>query len=292
MYRQHLIPPRGVRSATATPHIVTISLLGGFQVVVDGHLTDAAGWSRRSAAALVKILALAPGHQLHRERVLDLLWPDDPIERSAPRLHKAAHFARRAAGSELAVVLRDDIVSLFPGAELTVDVVKFEQLARRAAAAEDAELARQALTWYDGELLPADRYEEWAADRRELLHLRRLDMLRIAGDWRELAEADPTDEHAHVQLMRAHLADGAHSAAVRQFERLERVLDRELGASPGDAALLVRQEAFQTRPRRHDGVDDLLATLADLQSQHRKVVAELAAVGALEHPSVRALIPM
>jgi DNA-binding SARP family transcriptional activator len=211
---------------------------------------------------LIKILALAPGHHLHREKVMDLLWPDEPPERTAPRLHKAAHFARRAAGRDDAVVLRDDVVWLFPDAELFVDVERFETLARAAVAADDAELARRALDWYGGDLLPNDPYEEWVADRRQLLHLRRLDLLRIAGDWRELTEIEPTDEDAHVRLMRA---------ALCQFGQLERVLDREFGTAPGEAA----QRAFADARR----VDQLLVTLSDLEDRHRAVLAELVAVG-------------
>jgi DNA-binding SARP family transcriptional activator len=116
--------------------------------------------------------------------------------------------------------------------------------------------------WYGGDLLPNDPYEEWVADRRQLLHLRRLDLLRIAGDWRELTEIEPTDEDAHVRLMRA---------ALCQFGQLERVLDREFGTAPGEAA----QRAFADARR----VDQLLVTLSDLEDRHRAVLAELVAVG-------------
>src|SRR5215216_6939593 len=108
---------------------VVITVLGGFRVTVDGVPTAARGWARRSAAALVKILALAPGHRLHREHVMDLLWPDDLPARSAPRLHKAAHFARRAAGRPDAIVLHDDVVWLFPDSEVIVDAIRFEEVA-------------------------------------------------------------------------------------------------------------------------------------------------------------------
>ena len=60
-----------------------------------------------------------------------------------PKLHKAAHFARRATGHADAVVLRDDTVQLFPDAEVTVDAVAFDELSRRAIAAGDVELARR-----------------------------------------------------------------------------------------------------------------------------------------------------
>ena len=68
---------------------------------------------------------------------MDLLWPDEPPARSAPRLHKAAHFARRAAGRPDAIVLRDDVVWLFPDSEVIVDAIRFEQLARVAVAKHD-----------------------------------------------------------------------------------------------------------------------------------------------------------
>lgn len=255
---------------------VEISVLGGFRVTVAGHQTPGRAWSRRSAAALVKILALAPGHRLHREKMMDLLWPGESPERSAPRLHKAAHFARRAAGSDDAIVLRDDVVWLFPGAHVTVDAVRFEQLARKAVSENDPRLAREALDWYGGELLPADLYEDWAADRRESLHLRQLDVLRVIGEWRELSELDPTNEEAHVELMQRHLDAGDGAAALRQYEHLERVLDRELGVTPGAAA----REARAAAANLDDRVEVLLAELARLESRQTELLAELQAAGA------------
>jgi DNA-binding SARP family transcriptional activator len=255
----------------SAPTAVEITLLGCFGVAVDGILTPDRAWTRRSAAALVKVLALAPGHRLHREQVLDLLWPDEAPARSAPRLHKAAHFARQAAGHPGAVVLRGDIVWLFPEAELTVDAVQFERLARVALREADPLAARDALAWYGGELLPGDLYDGWASDRREMLRLRRLDLLRVAGEWREVAELDPTDEEAHVELVRRHLAAGGGAAAMHEYEHLERLLEREFGdgvASPGTG---------RSGPGR---IGDLLTELAGLMSRQRHVLAELDALGA------------
>jgi DNA-binding SARP family transcriptional activator len=231
------------------PARVAITVMGSFAVVVDGVPTAARSWVLRHAAALVKVLALAPGHRLHREQVMDLLWPGVPPDRAAPWLHKAAHFARRAAGRRDAVVLRDEVVWLFPGSEVVVDAIRFEHLARAALASGDQNSARHALAWYHGELLPNDRYADWAVDRRELLHLRRLDLLRVAGDWRELAELDPTDEQAQVQLMRHDLAAGQVSGAIRRYEHLRRALERHLSATPGPGARQARLEAGRQQLR-------------------------------------------
>ncbi len=50
-------------------------LLGGFRVSVGSRTIEGDAWRLRKAAALVKLLALAPDHRLHREQILDLLWP-------------------------------------------------------------------------------------------------------------------------------------------------------------------------------------------------------------------------
>jgi len=261
-----------------------ITVLGGFSVTVDGVTTAPRSWAHRNAATLLKILALAPGHRLHRERVMDLMWPDESPDRSAPRLHKAAHFARRATDRVDAIVLRDETVWLFPDADITVDALRFEQLSATAVAEKDPTVAREALAWYAGELLPSDRYDDWAADRRELLHLRRLDVLRVVGEWRELAELDPTDESAHIELMRRHLDAGDGAAAVSQYDHLARVLDRELGVEPGEAARRARSEAELldrcVQPGGvSPGVDALLVELAQLVNRQREVLAHLATAG-------------
>src|SRR5690242_8328071 len=234
---------------------IRVTLLGRFAVSVGGVPVAEAAWKRRHAAAVVKVLALAAGRRLHREQVIDLVWPDDTIAAAVPKLHKAAHYARRAIGVPDAVVLRGDQVLLCPGAAVTVDAAEFEELARRALAGDGAGdgAARRALALYAGELLPADRYEEWAAPRREQLRRQHLALLRLDGRWAEVAELDPADEHAHLALMRRHAADGDRHAALRQFDRLDRALRTGLGVGPGPEATALRDRllaAQQVFPRR------------------------------------------
>jgi DNA-binding SARP family transcriptional activator/tetratricopeptide (TPR) repeat protein len=229
----------GARGGQTVP-AVDITLLGGFTVMVDGVPIADASWTRRHAAALVKVLAMAPGRRMHREQIIDLLWPDDTLDEAAPKLHKAAHFARRGLDVPNSVVLRGESVVLLPDIDPSVDVVRFDDLARRALADEDVEVAREALALYGGELLPQDRYESWAEERREQLRLRYLDLLRLDGPGEALVELDEGDELAHLELMRRYAANGDRHAALRQFERLDRALCRELGVAPSREALALR----------------------------------------------------
>ena len=54
-----------------------------------------AEWHLRKAGSLLKVLALSPGHRLHREQAMELLWPDLDPEAALNNLHYALHVARR-----------------------------------------------------------------------------------------------------------------------------------------------------------------------------------------------------
>jgi DNA-binding SARP family transcriptional activator/tetratricopeptide (TPR) repeat protein len=226
---------------------VDISMLGTFSVAVARAPVAADAWTRRGAASLVKLLALAEGRSLHREQVVDALWPTVPPDAALPRLHKAAHYARRALEPDGAhdtpiLVLRQDRVLLLPEADVRVDAVEFRRRAEKALAAGSVPDAEAALAAYGGPLLPEDLYEPWAADWRDTVEVLHRDLLRLAGRWSELVREDPTDEAAHVALARELVQRGDVRAAERQLERMEQSLRRELGTVPSAEARRLREE--------------------------------------------------
>jgi DNA-binding SARP family transcriptional activator len=98
---------------------VKVTLLGGFGAAVDGVPVPEAAWRLKKARELVKLLALAPGHRLHREQVMDVLWRDRGPAAAANNLHQAVHVARRALDAG-AIELRDEM--LFLVADVDVDL--------------------------------------------------------------------------------------------------------------------------------------------------------------------------
>lgn len=242
---------------------VEIRLLGDFDVVVDGR--PVLGFPRRSAAALVQLLALQPARRLHRERVLDALWPDaDPTD-AANALHKAAHFARRATGAPDCVVLRRESVSLFPDRDVVVDVVRFQAEAGAALADANPRASAQVLDTYGAELLPDEPYAAWADTPRQRTDLLRRELLRRARRWPELVAQDPTDEQAALGLAQHLLDSGDRSGALQQIDRIEALLREELGIGLSPEGYDLRIAALDTavalptpRPRsaapRHAGL--------------------------------------
>lgn len=206
-----------------------IHLLGGFRVDVDGRPVAAEGWRHRRGADLVKLLALSPGHRLHREQVMEALWPDLGPDAAGANLRKATHFARRAFGFEEAIGIEGGMIALWPDGAVAVDVERFESAARRAGTPERF---ADAAGIYGGELLPEDRYAPWTEPARGRLRLRYVEVLRAAGLWDRVLEMDPADEEAHRALIRAYHESGNRHAAIRQFERLRDVLRVDLGVGP------------------------------------------------------------
>lgn len=209
-----------------------VRLLGRFEVLVDSEAVPADAWPQRRAADLVKLLALARGHRMARDEVLEMLWPQLGRDAAASNLHKAASYARRALGDRGAVRLHEGVVELAPAAEVTTDVERFER-------GDDSA--------YGGELLPDERYEQWALDARARLRERRLALMRSAGRWDDVLREDPADEEAHRALMRRHVAAGDRPAAARQFRLLRDELAR-MGAEPSVQTLALQRELTRGPP--------------------------------------------
>ena len=218
--------------AADTKDGVWIELLGGFRVVAGAGDVAADAWPARRAAELVQLLALAEGHRLTRDQVIEALWPHLDAHAGAANLRKAAHHARQALGSPEAVVLRGGQVALFPSRAVETDVARFEADARAALAGEEPAACATAAEVYGGDLLPDALYEEWTQATREHLRAQQAELLRRSGRWERLVQLDPTDEAAYRELMRHELDQGSRPAAIRWYGRLRTALRRELRMSP------------------------------------------------------------
>ncbi|HEX6151105.1 ATP-binding protein [Nocardioides sp.] len=227
---------------------VQVRLLGRFEVVVDGRPVPARSWRRQAASRLVKLLALQPSYRLHREQVIDALWPDVPLDTGATRLHTAAHYARAALGDPEGIVVSQGVVALYPDEQVEVDVAGFERAVAAAREAGDPQSAAAAAALYPGPLLPEDLYEPWSEEARDLLRLRYREMLRAAGLFEALVADDPLDEDAQIDLARDLLRQGRRRDARQALDRMAEVLERELGVEPPEAAQRLREELEAALP--------------------------------------------
>src|SRR5690349_18350259 len=80
-------------AAEAAAPGLTIRLLGGF-AIARGDVSLHGPWRTEKARALVKLLALAPDLTLHRDQVLEWLWPEQDPAAAANNLYFVIHAAR------------------------------------------------------------------------------------------------------------------------------------------------------------------------------------------------------
>ena len=284
-----------VAAASGTLHV---ALLGGFSVRV-GSRAVPGSWRLRKSKTLVKLLALADGHRAHRDVLAEVLWPGLDPAAAANNLHQALHAARRALASDRspsvdALCLRDDIVILWPADGLVVDADVFAAAAQRALRSGSAEDYEAALKLYAGELLPEDRYADWAAPHRE--RLAALHEALTAGQARALLErrrpedavalleplvADrPNDEPLHRVLMEALDRAGRRWDALDVYERLRRGLDEEYAAAPEAATLSLYRRILSGKISAGPAaVSNLPAAVTSFIGRRREIAEVLALTG-------------
>jgi DNA-binding SARP family transcriptional activator len=241
--------PTMVSQDRSASEAVRVWLLGGFLVSVGERKVDESTWRLKKAASLMKLLTLAPGHRLHREQAMDLLWPNSGKKAASNNLSQTLHVARRALTSDPAessryLASQDESLVLCPGGELWVDVEAFEEAAATARRTRDPGAYRAAIELYSGELLPGNRYEEWAEGRRQqlqhmwlTLHVELARVYEELGEYEKGIEAlqravseEPTNEAMHAALMRLYALSERRGEALAQFQRLREALSGELDA--------------------------------------------------------------
>lgn len=251
--RQHTTTHAPVQPR-ARPVSLRARTLGTFAVWRDGELIPAERWTRRKVSALFKCLLAAPGHRLHRDQLVDLLWPEARPSAGALSLRVTLHLLRQVVDGAAAIShLRwtGDVLELLPGGDGGpgvdwLDAGAFKDAAIAALGQQDRAACRAALDLYTGEYLPDDRYEPWATDQRDylrqqnhavLFHLgtlcaRQGDMAEAERWLAALLAADPCHERAARALMRILQATGRRSDALRVYAALAAALHAEVGAEP------------------------------------------------------------
>ena len=237
----------------SAPSTLRICLLGPFAIAVDGAQVEECAWQRPQPKLLVQLLSLHPHHQLHREEIMDLLWPEHDPATAAQNLSKAIYMARRALEPSLAKGAKSNFI-FTPNKQvllrapdyLWIDADEFESQTRDGIRENDAPACEKALALYGGNLLADNPYVDWATPRREhlrLLHRKLLTKLaqlyEEQGEYQRgikhlqgLVKDDPLDERAHRQLMRLLALAGSKFLALEQYKQCKGILRQELGAAP------------------------------------------------------------
>ncbi len=217
--------------------------LNGEQVLKKGRLVT--NWEAAVARAMAFLFVTFP-NGLRKERVMDLLWPEQTPERGNSLFHSTMYRLRNALAKDI-VLHEKGIYKINPAWPYRYDVTEFRRLS--AAARGQGEAAHQArleaINLYRGPFLETCEYE-WCYELRQALQDEMLTLLLAEGQYlaqlKQYSEAetfylralslDSFDERAHRGIMWCRAANNDRAGALRQFRECVRILTDELDVEP------------------------------------------------------------
>jgi predicted ATPase/DNA-binding SARP family transcriptional activator len=244
---------------------VLFQVLGPFEAVVDGHAVALGGTRQRLVLAA---LAVRPNAVVSSDRLIHIVWGDEPPDSALSTLQKYVYRLRSVLGA-------DRLVTRSPGYVLRVgdgesDASRFESLvadACRLGAAAELEEARSTfdtalalwrgqafgefadLDFARGEVARLDGLRAAAVDDRTELALARGRHAEVIGELEATVAEYPLRERPRGQLMLALYRAGRHADALRAYDAFRRYLGEQVGLEPSaqlaqlaDAILLQKPE--------------------------------------------------
>lgn len=192
-------------SSDAAPPAV-LRCLGGFSLSIAGRAVDETA-AKPMERSLLHLLALRAGERVHREELIEAMWPEADPDAGRHRLQVAISSLRRllSDGSDSPTMLVRDgdtyRLSLPPESDVDIWHVEHELKAATAARSRSDDVAEavaigMALASYAGHVLPMDGPAEWAVGPRVRLQVALADaaarlsaIRRNSGDLSGAAEA-------------------------------------------------------------------------------------------------------
>ncbi|WP_007516427.1 BTAD domain-containing putative transcriptional regulator [Pseudofrankia saprophytica] len=271
--------PAGVgdRDLTSAQDGLRVNVLGDLTVTRDGGVLDLGGRRQR---AVLGLLVLARGDAVPADRLVDLLWGDQPPPGASGALQSyVSHLRRRLEPDRHARSRGSVIARMGPGYALTVgpdavDAWRFETLVRRAGTSTEtgtgtgtdpagtvAALAG-ALALWRGPALAEYRDEPWAlaevARLTELREVAREQLLAarlacgetavVVPEVEALVAEQPLREERWRLLVLALYRSHRQGDALRALRRAREVLAEELGVDPGPALRALEVEVLSQSP--------------------------------------------
>jgi DNA-binding SARP family transcriptional activator len=232
---------------------VLICLLGRFSVVAHGRAMSFKPGGK--AQSLLANLALSPRIGLHRDQLLESLWPSTELVLAAQCLNTLVYSLHRTLGLALdghpPIRCSDGLYRLNAEDGVAVDIAAFDAAvddgdrATRAGDGASAQVSyRGAVDMYRGDLVPTSDIrhvvERERLRARYLMVRARLAELRFRdGDFGgalsgalEVLASDPCREDAHRLVMRSYNRLGQRAQALRQYRACREALAAEFDAVP------------------------------------------------------------
>jgi DNA-binding SARP family transcriptional activator len=259
-------------TSLAIPPRIAVRCLGPFELVREGRAIGPEAWQRTAQKRLLQYLLLQE-RPMHREEIIEALWPDLELRHAANQLRVALSRLRRVLEPERnargpsSLILTSGSTVFLARERFDVDVDRFRRAFARSLSAPEAaqrDALAETVSLYAGDLLADHPFEEWVQPHRDRLGRQYVEALtrlaeseELAGNheasvarWQAVATREPAAEHAYRGLIRSYLALGRVADALRTFESCWTAL-ADLDVAPSPETLSLRQQIPDLGPDPH-----------------------------------------
>ncbi|QEK13055.1 AAA family ATPase [Crassaminicella thermophila] len=205
--------------------------------------------------------------QASRDTLVNILWGEVEEKTAKKNLRQAMYKIRKAFDMDIVISPKKSLVMINPDIQIDIDLYHF---------LNDKE---DDITVYKGEFLKGfhvkdgDEFESWMLQYREYLkdlYIEKLnkrienafsknDFQTVISCAKKMIEVDDFDEKAYQILMKAYRDEGQFHKAIDVYNRLEKILYKELGVEPDlqtrkllDEILIIRNTKEMNKRKASD----------------------------------------
>ncbi len=247
---------------------IKMTSFGKLAFTVRGETVDESKWIRKKRKLILCYLFLSSNYSLSKDKIIDVFFPDTPMESMDNTFHQAVSNLRSAlrlkepvkkgtkkaaAGTDAEpdyIIYEGKSLTLNPDLNYFSDIKEFDNLTIKASS-QDSEpgsrirLLKNAIELYKGDFL-SEYYEPWIENTRdeyrnkfikyaELL----LSLLDKENNYGELIDysqkilgIDKLNEKAFISLIKSYFKTGKNSNAKSAYDKMIKVYEEELGEKP------------------------------------------------------------
>jgi DNA-binding SARP family transcriptional activator len=175
-YLDKLFSPESGRE----PAVLKICLLGKFKLNIGNKVIRLSDWKSNKSLMILKYLAANHGQgHIHRERLIELLWPEQDPQKTAARFNMAMSTLRKTLEPKISpkapsayIDRKKDTYRLFDDKRIRIDSEMFSFLLSKALMIQNRNeksisSCLDAIDLYRGNFLEEDQYDEWCIEKRE-----------------------------------------------------------------------------------------------------------------------------
>ena len=238
------------------PLQLKITLLGKFNVTMGNKKIPLSRWKSSKALMIFKYLAANRNQGfIPREVLIELLWPEEDIQKTGSRFNVAMSALRKTLEPHLSpkspsayIERKKDQYRLYQGSRIRIDAEEFSNTilsimsvnTPQKSSPQRLETLLLAQSSYRGAFLEEDRYEEWCIAKREWFTAEYLKILwEIVAFYqgenqienailftRKILDAEPFDENAYKQLMTFYAASGHLSKTKKTYLNYKKMAEQ------------------------------------------------------------------